>query len=310
MSHMNLASLLPDGLVFFERGWLSSNNILITDEQQSYLIDTGYWTHADQTLALVENTLGERSLTHILNTHLHSDHCGGNAALQARFPSAVTAVPPGQADHVFEWDPVALTYTPTGQHCPPFRADGVIRPGSVFEVAQTPWEVHAAPGHDPHSVIFYAPEHGILISADSLWENGFGVVFPELEGVSAFDEVAATLDVIERLKPRVVLPGHGAAFIDVSGSLDRARTRLSDFRKDPRKHARHAAKVLLKFKLLELQRVNAAVFLEWAANTLYLRMIHQAYGDGPLIKDWLTDLLKQLQTAGAARLQGQDLINL
>ena len=307
---MNPASLLPNGLVFLERGWLSSNNILIMDGQQSCLIDTGYWSHADQTLALVENALGKRSLTQILNTHLHSDHCGGNAALQARFPLAVTAVPPGQAAHVFEWDPVALTYAPTGQHCPQFRADGVIRPGAVFEVGQMQWEVHGAPGHDPHSVIFHCPEHGILISADSLWENGFGVVFPELEGISAFDEVAATLEVIERLQPRIVLPGHGAAFTDVNGALDRARRRLSDFRLDPRKHGRHAAKVLLKFKLLELQRVNRVEFLEWAATTHYLQMIHQTYGHGRLIEDWLADLVEQLQKAGAAHMQGQDLVNL
>jgi hypothetical protein len=33
----------------------------------------------------------------------------------------------------------------------------------------------------------------VLISADALWENGFGVVFPELEGDDAFAIVAATL---------------------------------------------------------------------------------------------------------------------
>lgn len=307
---MNAASLLPDGLVFIERGWLSSNNVLIMDERQACLIDSGYWSHAAQTLALVEDALGERSLTRILNTHLHSDHCGGNAALQARFPFATTVVPPGHAAHVFDWDPVALTYTPTGQHCPPFRADAVIQPGAVFEVGHVQWEVHAAPGHDPHSVVFYCPQHGVLVSADSLWENGFGVVFPELEGMSAFDDVAATLDVIERLKPRIVLPGHGAAFTDVAGALERARKRLADFRQSPSKHGRHAAKVLLKFKLLELQRIKRSDFLQWAAGTAYLRMIHQTYGDGASMQDWLADLLQQLEKAGAARMEAAELVNL
>lgn len=306
---MHATPLLPHGLVFFERGWLSSNNILLMDAQQACLIDSGYWTHAAQTVALVEGALGERSLTRILNTHLHSDHCGGNAALQARYPQAMTAVPPGHAPHVFDWDPAALTYTPTGQHCPPFAAHGVLQPGAIWEIAQTQWEVLAAPGHDPHSVVFHNPEHGVLISADSLWENGFGVVFPELEGIAAFDEVDATLDVIARLKPRIVLPGHGAAFTDVNSALGRARKRLSDFRADPRKHARHAAKVLLKFKLLELQRVNSADFLQWAMGTDYLRMIHQNHEHGSTITDWLVELLEQLQTAGAATVQGQDLVN-
>jgi glyoxylase-like metal-dependent hydrolase (beta-lactamase superfamily II) len=45
-------------------------------------------------------------------------------------------------------------------------------------------------GHDPHSVILFEPVSRVLISADALWERGFGVIFPELEGVEAFDEVA------------------------------------------------------------------------------------------------------------------------
>ena len=34
-------------------------------------------------------------------------------------------------------------------------------------------------GHDPHSVILFEPQDRILISADALWEAGFGVIFPD-----------------------------------------------------------------------------------------------------------------------------------
>jgi hypothetical protein len=34
-------------------------------------------------------------------------------------------IPPGLAAFVREWDPVALSYTPTGQQCPPFGFDGL-----------------------------------------------------------------------------------------------------------------------------------------------------------------------------------------
>ncbi len=43
---------LPAGMQVFERGWLSSNNILFIGEQQAALVDSGYLTHAPQTLAL------------------------------------------------------------------------------------------------------------------------------------------------------------------------------------------------------------------------------------------------------------------
>ena len=50
----------PPGFYFFERGWLSSNNILLIDDEQATLIDTGYVTHAEQTLALIQSHLADR----------------------------------------------------------------------------------------------------------------------------------------------------------------------------------------------------------------------------------------------------------
>ena len=62
-----------------------------------------------------------------------------------------------------------------------------------------------APGHDTHSVILFEPVGRLLVSADALWERGFGVVFPELDGEAGFDEVAQTLDVMEALQPLLVI---------------------------------------------------------------------------------------------------------
>ena len=69
---------------------------------------------------------------------------------------------------------------------------------------------HRWPGHDPHSVILFDPREGVLISADALWENGFGIVFPELEGVSAFVDVATVFDLIESLGAPSRFPGMAA----------------------------------------------------------------------------------------------------
>ena len=142
--------LLPPEITVLERGWLSANNILFIGQHDTAIVDTGYCSHADQTVDLVRGTLQGRALDRILNTHLHSDHCGGNAALQKAWPSVLTAIPPGQADHVRQWDAYALSYTPTGQACPPFRADTLLVPGSCVLLGDKPWQVHAAPGHDPH----------------------------------------------------------------------------------------------------------------------------------------------------------------
>ena len=301
--------MLPKEITVFQRGWLSSNNILIVGKNSTALIDSGYVTHAPQTLALVESALTGRSLDLLVNTHLHSDHCGGNAALQARYPDLKTLIPPGQAAHVRAWDPHALTYAPTGQNCPQFDFSEVLQPGSEIRLGSTPWQVHAAPGHDPHSVILFEPASRLLVSADALWERGFGVIFPELEGVDAFDAVGATIDLIEALKPAVVIPGHGPVFSDAPAAMAFARERLRGFVDKPDKHIRHAVKVLLKFKLLELQSIVVADFLAWAQSTPYLLAIYQQHFSGIDFAQWVDELIADLVRAGAAAREGQVLSN-
>lgn len=303
---------LPPGLSVFERGWLSANNVLFLGRDEASLVDTGYATHSAQTLALVRLALRGRPLDRVLNTHLHSDHCGGNAALQAAYPRARTLIPPGQARQVRDWDPVALTYEPTGQSCPRFRIDGLLRPGEELLLADRTWQVHGSPGHDPHSVILFEPMSRTLLSADALWQNGFGVVFPELEGVAAFDEVAATLDRIEQLAPSVVIPGHGPVFsgqAEVATALARARSRLAGFVQDPARHALHAAKVLLKFKLLEVQRTSVTELMDWASRTRYFSMVAERYFGNLELAPWSRHLIDELVRSRAARLDGEFIVN-
>jgi glyoxylase-like metal-dependent hydrolase (beta-lactamase superfamily II) len=301
--------VLPPDIAVFERGWLSSNNILLRGAQSTALIDSGYATHAAQTVALVRAALGERPLDLLVNTHLHSDHCGGNAALQAAWPRMQTAIPPGLAPHVSTWDPVALTYGPTGQSCPQFRFDTLLFPDTEVRLGDRSWQVHAAPGHDTHSVILFEPAERILVSADALWERGFGVVFPELEGEDAFDELGETLDLIEALAPALVIPGHGAIFTNVDAAVAIARERLKGFLANPAKHTRHAAKVLLKFKLLEVQQLELAAFTAWAQATPYFHMMFQRHLSGPDFGLWIDELTAELVRSGAAAREGSMIRN-
>jgi len=242
------------GMTVFERGWLSSNNILFDGPQGTALVDSGYLTHAPQTLALVRHALQGRRLDRLLNTHLHSDHCGGNALLQAAY-GCHTAIPACDAAKVRAWDEAALSFRATGQQCDRFTFDTVLRPGDAITLGGAPWQVRAAPGHDNHALLLYCPGDGTLIAGDALWENGFGVIFPELAGEPGFDAQAATLELIAQLAPEKVIPGHGAPFTDVAGALARARSRLAYLAADPRRNAENAVKVMLKFLLLERQAI-------------------------------------------------------
>ena len=73
-------------LLVLERGWLSSNNVLCIEDEEAALVDSGYVTHAAQTLALVDKALDGRRLTRLINTHSHSDHIGGMSRVLSNFP--------------------------------------------------------------------------------------------------------------------------------------------------------------------------------------------------------------------------------
>ena len=300
---MSAPITLPAGVTVFERGWLSANNVLMLDEHTAALVDSGYVSHQAQTLALVEHALQGRALDQLANTHLHSDHCGGNQALQARYPNMQTWIPPGLAREIQAWRDDALSYKPTGQSCPAFTFTGLLQPGESHRWGNMDWEVHAAPGHDPHSVILFAPEHRLLMSADALWQNGFGVVFPELVGIDAFDEVGQTLDLIERLDPAIVIPGHGAVFSDLAPALALARSKLDAFAQNPERHARYGTKVLLKFKLLEWGRISKTEFCAWALQVPYLNDLHQRFGQDHELSTWLDMMLAELARSGALEVQ-------
>jgi glyoxylase-like metal-dependent hydrolase (beta-lactamase superfamily II) len=308
---------LPDHWHFLERGWLSANNTLINTGDHSdggwLMIDSGYFTHKAQTLALVQHTLAGAPLAHLVNTHLHSDHCGGNALLQSQFAGLRTHIPPGHADEVRSWDANALTYEPTGQQCERFDFTDVLQPGTVFRVGSLTLQVHAAAGHDPHSVILFEPEHRIVFSADALWENGFGVVFPALDGIQAFDEVGATLDLIESLNAQICIPGHGRVFTAMNDALQRARSRLAAFKADPAKHAQHGIRVLMKYRMLEVQHCEVDAFWQWVAATPYFQSVAQRFGaksDSALNpRLWLEQQLAALLKGGTLRLDSGVLSN-
>ncbi len=300
------------GLTVFERGWLSSNNLLVhaaEGEPGAVLVDSGHVTHGSQTEALVRHALQGQPLARIVNTHLHSDHCGGNATLQRAFGAEVIT-PPGQAEAVRRWDEEALSYTPTGQRCERFTLHGTLAPGEVLRAGGRRFEVIAAPGHDPESVILFDAQHGLLVSADALWENGFGVVFPELEGESAFDDVGAVLDAIERLPVELVVPGHGALFTDVPAALARARTRLAAFVQDPQRHARYAAKVLVSYHLMEVQGETPAELRAWVRTTRYFATVWARAGqhEAKSPEAWGELLARELVGSGAARWDGERLV--
>jgi len=294
-------SLIPPQVHVFVRDWLSSNNVVLRSRDGHVLIDTGYSRHAPMTLALLASDRGIRNdpLAWVVNTHCHSDHIGGNAALAEKYGCPI-AVPEGEAAFIERWDHKALLYDYCDQRADRFIVSQGVQADTTHVWGDLEWRALAAPGHDMGALVFFNPEHGILISGDALWENGFGIVMPPEVDPAALPATRATLEMLGRLAIRVVIPGHGAPFVDVAAALDRAMRRVDAFEAEPMRMVRHVLKALLAFSLLDHQQLLLAELPSYLDRVGLFRDFNRQFYRLPPSK-MAAMLVGELEKSGAVR---------
>jgi glyoxylase-like metal-dependent hydrolase (beta-lactamase superfamily II) len=153
------------------------------------------------------------------------------------------------------------------------------------------WQSLAAPGHADPTLVFYNAQHRILISADALWEHGFGFVPPRAWDAGALTRTRQTLDLIATLDVDVVIPGHGAPFRDVRSALTRAYSRLAALEQSDERIARQIAKVMFIYAVLARGGLPYDDVVNYAArvgclrdlNDQFLRLSREAFAT------WLVD---------------------
>ncbi len=292
---------LPAQMRVFVRDWLSANHILLTSDDGCVVIDSGYGKHVPLTLALIASRSGldGRPLATLVNTHCHSDHVGGNAALRRAYACTI-AVPAGEAALIEAWDEEALLFGHADQHVERFDVDRTLFSGDTYRWGDLEWRALAAPGHAMGALVFFNDEHGILVSGDALWQNGYGIVMPPEVDPAALPAARATLEMIAGLRPRCVIPGHGEPFSDVDAALERAFRRTTAFEADPLRMARHLLKALLMFTLLDRERLALAALPAYLESVGIYRDFNRRFFRLP--PDALAaKLVGDLEKVGAAR---------
>lgn len=134
---------------------LSDNyGFLIRDEAtgQAACIDT---PDADAILRELK-TLGW-TLTHILNTHWHPDHAGGNAAIKAA--TGCQVVGPAEVERIGS------------------APDRVVDDGDVVMLGETRFAVINTGGHTLGHITFYDAADGVAFVGDTLFALGCGRLF-------------------------------------------------------------------------------------------------------------------------------------
>jgi glyoxylase-like metal-dependent hydrolase (beta-lactamase superfamily II) len=244
--------MLPLCVRVIIRDWLNANHIVLIGRQRTVLIDSGYGRDTAQTLSRVDEVLAGRPLDWLVNTHCHSDHMGGNAAVRNAHRCHVS-IPRDEAPLIDAWDEQALWLSYADQRCERFSFDDTVAPGDVLDWGDLQWRAIAAPGHDMGALMFHCEQERLLITGDALWENGFGVLLPGPEREERLAATRRTLESIARLDVGTVIPGHGYPFSNVAEALERSLRRLEAFERDELRMARHVLKVMFVFSLLDRQ---------------------------------------------------------
>jgi glyoxylase-like metal-dependent hydrolase (beta-lactamase superfamily II) len=181
-----------------------------------------------------------------------------------------------------------------------FAVDREIDAGSRHVWGDLEWRALAAPGHDMGALVFHNAEHGILISGDALWENGFGFVMPPEVDPDALPATRATIEMLGGLDIKVVIPGHGEPFTTAAAAIERARARLDSFARDSLRIARHALKVNLMFTLLERQRMALAELPAYVERVGLYREFNALFFRMPPLR-FAEMLAGELEKSGAAK---------
>jgi glyoxylase-like metal-dependent hydrolase (beta-lactamase superfamily II) len=278
--------MLPSSLRVIVRDWLNANQVVLLGRQRTVLIDSGYGRDTAHTLSKVSEVLAGRPLDWLVNTHCHSDHMGGNAAVRSAHRCRVS-IPRDEAPLIEAWDEQSLWLSHADQRCERFAFDDTVAPGDEFEWGDLHWHTIAAPGHDMAALMFFCEEAGVLISGDAPWQNGFGIVLPGPDRARRLAAKRATLESISNLSLRVVIPGHGQPFTDVGTALERSLQRLAAFERDELRMVRHVLKVMFVFSLMDRRHLSVdelggyleSVPLYADFNRLYLQLDRTALAD-------------------------------
>jgi hydroxyacylglutathione hydrolase len=180
---------------------LASNCYVVWSNQAAGVIDPG--GSVDQVIQFI--AASGLKPEWILNTHGHSDHIAGNAALQKHYavPLLIHA-----ADQPMLLSPTANLSAFMGKRVVSPAATRTLTDGETVRLGETILQVIATPGHTQGGISLYTPK--LLFTGDTLFKEGIGRT--DFPGGNYRQLVTAIRERLFCLPPEtIVLPGHGEA---------------------------------------------------------------------------------------------------
>lgn len=196
--------------------------VYVVDAAEPAIIDTGIGKNYGRILDAVEALgIGLEEVSYVLPTHVHLDHAGGTGYLARACPNATVGVHRLGAPHLV--DPTGLiegTKRAVGADKWEYYGEPVPVPedrlvtfdgGERLDLGDHSLDVHHAPGHAPHQVVFENPENELVFAADAAgnWFSDRGFT-RALSPPPDFDleQCLADIELLRLLEPSVLCYAH------------------------------------------------------------------------------------------------------
>lgn len=233
--------------VQFELRPFPDSNLLLLPGPEPAMVDSGFVGNADRTREWAQAHGGGRVAT-VVNTHWHSDHVGGNAALQAVGAQIAASAPDAEA--VRRRDPGCCLAEYLDQPIAPYTVDRSLDDGDTLRLGETEWQVVRTPGHTPGHLCLWQPDERLLAVGDALSDYDVGWVSTALDGPDAAAVAKKSLERLDALHPRVILPAHGPIPDDAAASLAHAHRRAQRLVDDPQGAVWYGARRVFAYALV------------------------------------------------------------
>jgi glyoxylase-like metal-dependent hydrolase (beta-lactamase superfamily II) len=280
-----------ENLFFIERGYLNGNHFVYRSDAP-VLIDSGYISHFSDTEGFLDEAgvcISDVSL--IISTHCHSDHIGGNRAIQEASGCDIALHRIGKhfIDTRDDW---STWWRYFDQEAAFFYCTRALDDGDEVDIGPHRFRVIHTPGHASDGIVLYNRPERLLISSDALWGRDLPVITTRIEGNAAVFQALDSLERIESLDVGVVYAGHGSPFRDVGDAVDRTRNKLKSYLRHREKAGEDLLKRIIVYTLLMKNGADADRFFSYLLETAwfretvdlyfnaeYERMYHEIIGD-------------------------------